>query len=100
MHAAMVNVLTKKAITAVVNSNGNPYNVMVSCDPMISWLPHPIKAPPIKQLKTVFNFNGIGLYDLVKKPVDITAMKKIKNRIRFSVLLLKLFCEISLITFV
>ena len=98
MHPAMVIKLTNIAITAEVKSNGNPYNVMVSCDPMMSWLPHPIKAPPIKQLKTVLNFNGIGLYDLVKILVKITAMKNIENRIRFSVLLLKLFCAISPIT--
>ena len=98
MHTAIVIKLINIANTELVNSNGKPYNVILSCDPIISWLPHPINTPPKKQLRTDFNLNRIGLKEFTKKPVITTAMKNRKKRIKFSVLFLKLFFEISLIT--
>ena len=53
----MVIKLTIIVITELVKSKGKPYSVMLSCEPMMIWLPQPIKAPPIKQLKIDFDFN-------------------------------------------
>jgi hypothetical protein len=54
MQHAMVSKFNSIAMTADVSNNGNPYKVIMSCEPMMHWLPKPISAPPQKQCKADF----------------------------------------------